>query len=558
MQYREKIVERLIRHGFLVKEHQIQTINEVLEAYVFGHRYVALCAPTGSGKSVIGIIVSDILAEIYNSKLASFILMQNNTLVDQYEKMCENIDDVLVLKGAENYECSALQRDATMCTYAHFKKLNKNDIINRHCVNCNYRHTRDAMNEARFVISNYSYFFIANLYGGFLAKRLLTIYDEAQEMNDVFCNTYAVHLNRKRLDIIEDEIKEALEHEESDHYRNILQEILNKTRAINFKAVIRETYWEFLEKELDPMYKLIMQYFEEKSQAALEREDFVRYTHFKKLMRKYFNLHCKIDDLFKYKYEHVFDEGEGEEFTVKPIFMDGLFQFIQNSELHLFMSATINPYYISKTMDIDEKDIKFIVARTVFLRENKKVAFLNTHYLNYNNAKDPKTLTQLAQVCETIIAKHKDEKGIILVPSFFLGNQIVSKLESKLKDTKIFKQEPKQKLIEVLKKFKAYKGAALLVSPSLYVGVDLPDEDSRFQIMIKCPFFSLGDKRIKYILDNHPHLYKVLTMFRIIQGMGRSTRSENDWSITYCLDGNIEKIFNIAEKELQEQFLVLK
>ena len=41
------------------------------------------------------------------------------------------------------------------------------------------------------------------------------------------------------------------------------------------------------------------------------------------------------------------------------------------------------------------------------------------------------------------------------------------------------------------------KDPTILVSPSLMEGIDLVDDLSRFQIIVKVPYASLGDKHVK-------------------------------------------------------------
>jgi len=62
--------------------------------------------------------------------------------------------------------------------------------------------------------------------------------------------------------------------------------------------------------------------------------------------------------------------------------------------------------------------------------------------------------------------------------------------------------------------------------------------------MIKAPFPSLADKRISTILDKYPKIYNTITLFKIIQGLGRSTRHKDDRSISYCFDQNIKRLFD--------------
>ena len=66
----------------------------------------------------------------------------------------------------------------------------------------------------------------------------------------------------------------------------------------------------------------------------------------------------------------------------------------------------------------------------------------------------------------------------------------------------------------------------------------MKDDLSRFQIIIKMPFASLADKRIQQKIAINNEWY-VAEMFRsFVQAAGRSTRSEDDYSVTYVLDNS--------------------
>jgi Rad3-related DNA helicase len=120
---------------------------------------------------------------------------------------------------------------------------------------------------------------------------------------------------------------------------------------------------------------------------------------------------------------------------------------------------------------------------------------------------------------------------------------------------KIFLHTPKVLLRDLIEKFKAYSKPAILISPSMCEGIDLPDDESRYQIFVKAPFYSLADKRIEYISKEYPNLYQKLALFRVIQGSGRSVRSETDYSVTYFIDTHLGKLFlsegNIWKNEFE-------
>jgi hypothetical protein len=110
------------------------------------------------------------------------------------------------------------------------------------------------------------------------------------------------------------------------------------------------------------------------------------YKMYNKAGKRFENLFCKYDDLQKFNYEHVVDITN-EQITVSPIFIDKLFENIENSKYHLFMSATINDYYIKKTFSLDENDIKFIKVKPIFPKESKRVVFINHDSYNYKTLK---------------------------------------------------------------------------------------------------------------------------------------------------------------------------
>jgi ATP-dependent DNA helicase DinG len=76
----------------------------------------------------------------------------------------------------------------------------------------------------------------------------------------------------------------------------------------------------------------------------------------------------------------------------------------------------------------------------------------------------------------------------------------------------------------------------VLISPSLYTGIDLKDGLSRFQIIVKVPYPDLTDRWINAKMQNDNGWYYWQTALRLVQAYGRSVRSKQDWAKTYILD----------------------
>jgi Rad3-related DNA helicase len=95
----------------------------------------------------------------------------------------------------------------------------------------------------------------------------------------------------------------------------------------------------------------------------------------------------------------------------------------------------------------------------------------------------------------------------------------------------------------------------VLVSPSLDTGISLDDELGRFQIILKAPYLPLGSKRIKKLFDKNPSYYTMKMLDSLIQMSGRCTRSVEDYSVTYILDGSAVKAIKSNKTFLPKYFL---
>ena len=90
-----------------------------------------------------------------------------------------------------------------------------------------------------------------------------------------------------------------------------------------------------------------------------------------------------------------------------------------------------------------------------------------------------------------IVKKHsaENENGVILTPSFDLTASICDKLKKQKLDCNIFEHKRGEKLADVLSEFKKLSSknhSSILVSPSIFEGVSLDDDLSRF---IKVSYF---------------------------------------------------------------------
>jgi len=135
------------------------------------------------------------------------------------------------------------------------------------------------------------------------------------------------------------------------------------------------------------------------------------------------------------------------------------------------------------------------------------------------------------------------------------ANKVLSDHIKKNKlNIKLFSQTREDGLATILEDFKEYKKPSILISPSIFEGVSLDDDYCRYIMFFKCPYYPLGDKRIRYIMNKYPDIYKKMAIYRIIQGIGRAVRNDEDYCDTFFLDGNLNKLFNSKMNIWKKEF----
>lgn len=562
MKYEKEILASYAKLDMTPRENQVFYINKVIEAFFDEKKsYVVLNAPTGTGKSIIGAVIADVVNSIRQSPCASLILMHNNALTKQYYQTFSKFGKprYMQLKGASNYKCDALSTDnaeglitADNCAVQKFRKEKLDDITTQYCNKCEYQQLKRMKNESKNVITNFSYYFVDRQFADTFERRDIVIWDEAHTINDAFCEHNAIYFSKERLTKFYEELAENLKLSDLTLFKN-LKKVQQDLEA---KRITESNYKQYLQL-LNDIYHTA----HDEAQALCDQSgyDINKYTKYSKLSKKYFGLGCKVDDLLVYNYEHIFEFNEATlEATVKPIFIGSMFEeTLIHSEFNLFMSATISKEYIVETLKIDPNIVEFIKVPPTFPKEHKQIVFFNTQNLNYRSMQDEKTVATLCKNVEKIVKKHVteyDENGVILTPSFIVTEKLANAIKAAKIPVQIFEHRRGMKADDVLEAFKKSKGPSVVLSPSIYEGIDLPGDLSRYQVIVKAPFPSLAEKRMKYILDKHPTIYNLLTIQKIVQGAGRSVRSMDDFAVTYILDSQAQRLFNNSLNVWRDEF----
>ena len=200
------------------------------------------------------------------------------------------------------------------------------------------------------------------------------------------------------------------------------------------------------------------------------------------------------------------------------------------------MSATINNTIISKETGISEDTFEFIDEPSEIPVKSRQIKFENTY--SYKTEDD---WNVMINKIKEIFDKHSDERGLIMCTSYGQKTKILEGFEENHPENyrRLTDDEKGSKFKNTLSD-NMKKSNGVIISAKIGTGVDLKNDASRFQIIIKAPFVTeLADEnneRAKRIQREDTDRYFIKSMFRLVQFAGRSVRNNNDHAVTYVLD----------------------
>lgn len=551
---------------FNFRPNQREVILDMIEAYDEDPNGVYLLdAPTGAGKSIIAMMFSDFMN---HRGLKGYVLASDLSLHEQYVKDFRRLQNWNWgnIKGIDNYICDVNNEKFSLGDCAN-KGVSYEQAESLPCFKgCGYLQARKKAIRSPLTLLTYPYALIQRNYveqqqqgigkGVPFPQRDFVICDEAHKLLDIVQGHFSPILtkdtpekvaallelmfdagvktpkvNLKKFDklvemIFEDESKDLL----LDHLKTLVEMIAPIVKANEgVREMVSE---EFGNLELTPEIKQLFRH-----------ADWLK------------DVHCKFED-----YVAILNKTDVKNMIKNPAEKSIVFNCIDEYYLlqrHFYMrfgfkvlmTATMgSPKDFMRNHGL--KKAKYHKIDSGFNWERSPIVFfpgrkLSARYLSEN-------FDWAVEKTKDLLRDHSTQRGIIHTGSYELGDKVWNALPRDLRKRVLVYRgsEEKDKIIKRLKK----QPDTVLMGPSLLEGLNLMDDDSRFQIFLKVPYPHLGDKYVLAKLESSQHWYNWKTSIAVLQGIGRSIRTPKDWAVTYLLDGCFADLLKSASDQFPPEF----
>ncbi len=593
--YEPYILDYFPNSKYQIREAQKKILGNIDSAAFLGKEYIIIQAPTGVGKSAITYTLLNFFKEGMG-----YVCTSRKALQTQY---LNDFKDLKEAKGRSNYMCLESEGSRTcdkgnchifMSSCKRRPQKEETQYLayysNAHeClmywtgppedpVRCPYMVDKVAAINHHAVISNYTYLLTEANYVGELSPREVLISDEGHNIEASIMDFVKVPISEEILDIVNKYRHDTpISFVNTDLYdENTFKLRLHATwltdlnnAIIDVVSVIQKrAVAEFQEKQMwESHYKISHPVGEQKE----EQED--RIQRIEKRLEDLYSDQQKLENLqntqIKFFLKDIKDNlrnwvvmetrnsyDKVVKIEFQPIFISPYAQdkFFSLGRINIIMSATVLDYRIfAKNLGLPVEEVEYIEVEPQFPVENHPIFSLQIANFRYYEDDTPEDLdlfyTEIVDRIDMLLDLFDKDKGIIHCTSYVILEHILEK--SKFKDRLITHDQSNRE--EKLEEHKNSTEPTVLCSPSMTEGVDLKDDLSRFQILVKVPFPDLKDERINKRKALDEDFYRFKTAMTIIQSIGRSVRSEKDYAVTFTLDSRFES-FRDKNRDIMKLF----
>lgn len=527
-----------VENQIVPRDAQIKAIEKLAKNWD-SKKYFILDLPTGVGKSFIAMAV-------IRACRNGFLLTSSKQLQQQY---IDGPGDAVDLRGRGNYECAPFPD--MNCSNSPCRTVTS---LAERCMatkKCPYANQRNLAMGSQTLLTNYAYFLFATLCGPMSAQRgdssprAVMVCDEAHSLEDHLVSFAEVILEGEK---VRQEIDSDVDFAKASKDLQPLLEKVFKDTQIKIKEI---------NDELDELFNSSGRFGSSKA-SDLPKWKIGKAKHLNGKKDRIDKWMKKLEIYFETKntIDWIVDHDPKKDYVrLIPLEAKGLFsKFCEKlAGKFVFMSATIgDPKEFAIELGLDFNDCCLIRADSDFPPENAPIVTFAVSKMNYSSIES--ALPKIKAAVDDILEHHPNDKGIIHTANYRIAKYLAD--NSKNSRRFLHRNQGLQTSTneELFKEHRRSKGPSVLLSPSMGTGISLDDDLARFQIIVKLPFSSMGDVRVKKKMAIRNSWYVNKMFLELMQSSGRPIRSKDDAAITYVLDSAWEYFYDMMEGKLPEWF----
>ena len=557
----ESCALELFGSKFKFRQGQLEAIEKIVKNVHDNVKQTVLEAPTGSGKSVIGIISAYVLWKIYGKK--SYILTSDLSLFAQYENDIKNLNVNCFgcIKGKENYICNdnGCKVSQATCSIQRLsvQSLLKNPSYSKRfmCVrSCQYVKDYAKAVFSPITLMTYQMYFVQRNYvedslmfgkNKNFPERDFVICDECHNI----CNICQTHF-APTIDIEKPFWMTTLENYASmprrDYEREmIVNNIKNTSSSEDLFKYVNEyerlvAAYASVNEQLRNQMTSKRNKLTKRDKAALSAGNIAR------------QVHCKFANMIEFvsqrgEVDYLVKSQNLDTITLNFIFDNSMLQryFHQKSKCELLMSATVGDFdEYAKLTGLDEDSYRCISIPSTFDFTQSPIYFSVDNKMSYDDKF--RSLPNIVKEVTRICISNAHCRGIIQTGSYDNAEYLKDTLSDDVLNRCLFYKGSSEKNDMIKLFMNMYDGCDdhILVGPTLLEGLNFPNDMCRFQICIKIPYAHLGSEYVRKKKDLVDGWYKYDVLNKMCQGIGRGIRHEKDWCKTYILDGCVQYLLD--------------
>lgn len=526
--------------GIVLRDEQKFTLEHIKNVFDTqkNNKYFLLDLPTGVGKSILSMSIIKWYMSNIDSGTNFDILTNSKILQKQYTDEFRSVSNIW---GRNEYKCSEFDCD---CEHgAEFAKITK-----KKCPNCPYEADRNSYLTSKINLTNFHLYTIFR-FSGFLDKRKsdVLIVDEAHELENIVSDFITVNINNSRFTKMRlpnassllrdlrkiDDIYTARDFIDKQLLGEIRSNVdtLKANRLTNKKSINRDLK---INKALDEVSEEV-----DSNKAIEECEGYIS------KLEKFLEDFEKYPDNWVMEYT-IDNKTKHKSISLTPIWVgEYIHKYIWSNYKYVFLlSGTILDRDIFSDINgIEREYANYLRVDSPFQLNKRPIYYLPVGKMSRNLKED--SFQKMIPIMNKLLSKYKHHKGIIHTNTF----EIADMVKEFIPDKRIIHHSPDSRSkVAALDILYTSSEPKVVCSPSLYTGIDLKDDRSRFQIMLKVPYPYLGSLKNKQRMKTNSQWYGYYTVQKFIQTYGRAVRNYNDWAEFIILDANFTNLLSYNSK----------